>query len=225
LTRQFLIAKAAGLLAGLAVSSSLSASTLFFQGNFSQDDQTVLIGFTLSSTGVVDIRSLAYGGGVSGIHTVSAGGFATTLTVFDGTGVIAQDLLGGNPACNGRGTDVATGLCLDASIYDNASIPLTLAAGVYTLILGEQGNTPGALASDPYSQAGNGNFTGPLYTGNAGSFIDPFGNQRSSAWAVEITGVNDTSSVPEPAAVFLSAAGICALWTKRKFMNEKKDRS
>lgn len=217
-TRAFLLLAALG-----AATGSLSAATFLFQGNFGQDDETVAIGFSLASSGVIDIRSLAYGGGTSGIQTITSGGFATTLSVFDNTGVIAQDLLGGNPACNGRGTDAGTNLCLDASIYDTGSVPLTLAAGSYTVILSEQGNNPGTFATDPYSQDGTGNFTGPLYNGAPGSFIDPFGNQRSNAWAVEIAGADTASTTPEPAAGFLAAAGILALFVKRKPGHSQKD--
>ena len=79
---------------------SCFAASISFAGTFLTDDDVQQFAFTVVSTGTVDILSLGYGGGTNAQgQSISPGGFATSLALFDGTvagsNLIAQDSVGG----------------------------------------------------------------------------------------------------------------------------------
>ena len=60
-----------------------------FRGTFNQDDNVQLIAFTLTSPGTVTIRSFGYEGGTNAAGAViPAGGFDTTLALFNSLGTL-----------------------------------------------------------------------------------------------------------------------------------------
>ena len=168
------------------------AGPITVSGNFAQDEDVVLIPFTVPTLGVVTIRTTSFADGSTGFEPV--------LTLYDSAGnLLLQDATGGTvPAgCGLRSIDPTSGYCLDALIQS----PLN--AGSYTLALTEWDNIPGGpTLADGFPQTGNGNFTGPEFLGSPGSFILFDGSQRNSDWALQIDGLD----VPEPATAGLAGS-------------------
>ena len=184
------------MLAALALAGSgvLPASTLSFSGNFTHDDDVVLIPFSISGSTLVTIQTTSFADGSTGFEPV--------LTLFDGLGTFMFQDAGGNAPldCGARLIDPASGFCLDAYIQQ------TLGPGSYTLALSEAPNAPGGDLADGFPQAGMGDFTG-LPFGKTGPFYLFEGSQRTSAWALQIDG----AAVPEPGTMGL--LGSCLLGT------------
>lgn len=184
----------------LAASFSLSATTLSFSGNFSSDDDVVLIPFTVSNTGLVLIQTTSFAASL---------GFEPVLTLYDASGnLFLQDATGGTTpgGCGVRSIDSSSGFCLDAVIQS------ILNAGNYTLALTEYDNIPGGpTLADGFPQTGNGNFTGPEFLGGPGSFILFNGDQRTSDWALTIDTPGEGSVVPEPGTLGLTGTGLFAI--------------
>ncbi len=188
-------------------SARLSASTLTFSGNFSADDDVVLIPFTISTGASVLIQTTSYAASI---------GFEPVLTLYDAAGnLFLQDATGGTipSGCDVRAIDAVSGFCLDAVIQN------FLNAGNYTLALTEYDNIPGGpTLAEGFPQTGNGNFTGPEFTGNPGSFILFDGEQRTSAWALSINNADTTISeppvgvTPEPATLALTGSGLLSVF-------------
>jgi hypothetical protein len=190
------------LLGILMLSSPASADIIYSNtGSFIQDDDSVLINFSLAVDSLVTLQTWSFAGGTNANSQVIApGGFAPVLSLFQGTGPSATLLLsdsGGTApnSCGPRGIDAATGFCLDA--YLNG----ILSAGDYIAVLTEYDNTPnGTTLGDGFFQDGQGNFTGGPFWLNAGT-----GFQRDAAWAVDITSTPTApfGPVPEPSTILL----------------------
>jgi PEP-CTERM motif len=200
----------------LAGSARLPASIMTFSGNFTADDDVVLIPFTIATGGSVLIQTTSFAASV---------GFEPVLTLYDSAGnLFLQDATGGTVpgGCGVRSIDAVSGFCLDAEIQN------FLNAGDYNLALTEYDNIPGGpTLADGFPQTGNGNFTGPEFLGSPGSFILFDGEQRTSDWALSIT-TGDTTvppSVPEPSTFWLIGTGLlAALFTTRRTLVPARNR-
>ncbi len=179
--------------------------------------------FTLTQSENVTVDTLGYAGGTQADGNVRAGRRIqnSDLALFSGTGpgatLIASNdgASGGNPltvplstfgACPASRVayrSSATGLVGDSCIM------LPLAAGTYTVALTEYDNdaigpTLGAGFVETTFNPGDPDFTGDEFGSGAGNgtctqFCDAGGNQRTNAFALDIT-------VPEPATLPLFAA-------------------
>ena len=216
------IVKLLGLLAGicwLGGTTPVLASSFSFGGSFAQDDNRSSAEFTIVSNATVSIQSWGFAGGVDPIGaTILPGGFATVLSIFDSTGNLAAgfDTGGTAPgACSPRNIDPVSGFCLDAYLQ------VSLSAGTYTAVLTELDNVPiGPTFADGFTQDGQGNFTGPENLGGPGSFIAPFGYQRTANFQYSISGADtarslDAASIPEPASTLLMVSALAVLATLR----------
>jgi len=105
--------------------------------------------------------------------------------------------------------DLATNSCWDGRLS-----LLLEHLGTYTLALTQDANlAAGVDLTAGFTQAGKGNFTGPIFTGQEGSFLTAFGDQRSSQWSLDITGADRVShgnEVPEASTMTLSMIGLIA---------------
>lgn len=216
----------------LLCANGLFAASFSFTGSFSADNDLQVFAVTMSSSGVLNIRTWGYGGGVNGAgNTITEGGFAPAIAVFqDGTTQVAVDNLGGTvPTCNGRNIDSVTGFCLDAIVYDGSVPDLTLPAGTHLVVLSQQGNTAlGDFADGFFYDALHGNdpsFTGTNNGVPGARFLDPgFGfltppdGQRTSNWALDISGdtVTTADNVPEPAAISMFLIGLASAAVLRR---------
>jgi hypothetical protein len=202
-----------------------SATGISYTGSFSTDDQLQYFQFTASNSSVI-INSLGYGGGTNVAGSkIPAGGFAPFLSLFDETGgsefaasngLIASTTSGSVPGggCSGNPDPSVGGACLDVSITEGAG--QLIAGQMYLVVLSEVDNSPnGNTFGAGFSEVGNGDFTGPNFGCTNNSFCDPFGNNRTANYAVDIT-VNSAATVPEPGTEFLLLAGIAAALVLRK---------
>ena len=98
--------------------------------------------------------------------------------------------------------DPVVGFCWDGYVSVSSD------AGFFLLALTQDDNLPvGPLLSDGFSRTGQGNFTGPEFTGQPGSFLLITGDQRTANWALEIE-ADGAVAVPEPGTLQSLAAGI-----------------
>lgn len=173
-----------------------------FTGNFSADDDVVLIALTFEAAGTYRFESFSYAGGtLSDGSVIEAGGFDVVLSLFDADGT----LLGNNDDGSAR-TDPASESSFDAVVE------LALDAGDYTLAVTQFDNfAVGTLLGDGFERDGQGNFTPALAEGkcSAASFCDisgvaPF-NARTSFYAVDVT------LVPVPPALLLLAPALAGI--------------
>ena len=191
----------------LVASVSLQAATFSFTGNFNQDDYLQYFSFTINTPRTIQILTLSYAGGTNGAgQTIVRGGFDPVVSVF--TKLLNNDgeLIGlsNDEGCGSGnvGQDSVTSACWDSFI----TLP-SLDAGSYIVVLSQADNLPaGGFLQDGFSRSGSGNFTGPAYLGQPGSFVDANPSQRTSAWALDIRDADSAYIVPEP-----STAGIVLL--------------
>ena len=180
---------------------NLSGASFSSAGFFSQDDRVQLFQFNVATASPVTLRTLSYAGGTNIVGTVvSEGGFDPYLALFDSAGVLISD----NDDAPGVPVSPVTGSAYDAFIQE------TLAPGDYILSLSQFHNTAiGPDLSSGFLEAGAGNFTAAFACSN-GSFCDIDGNNRTSAWAVDILNVasgpgsgGPGEPIPEPATLSL----------------------
>jgi hypothetical protein len=180
------------------------AATLSYTGTFTQDDQKELISFSTLSAGGVNLRTWGFGGGTNAAgDSISAGGFAPIVSVFDSSDMLIGLAQAGVATCGGN-SDPATGFCWDVLL------DLILPAGNYLAVLTQDDNSPfGPFLSDGFLHDGEGDFTGPYYLGTSGSFVLVTGDQRDGHWAVDIR--LPGNPIPEPGTLALLAGGLAAL--------------
>jgi hypothetical protein len=203
----------------VSVSPSVAGPIFSFTGNFSADDNLQVIDFHVGSLGPVSIRTWSFAGGMNGAgQMIPDGGFAPVLSLFDSTGLLlTSDNEDSSGSCLPRVPDLASGFCWDAFLSQS------LSPGSYFVVLTEDNNTPnGPGFSDGFSMQGQGNFTGPEFRGQPGSFILIDGSQRTSAWAFDISGA-DSAGTPEPSSGLFAAAGLAFL-AALKFGRKGKQR-
>lgn len=178
--------------------AAAGAADFSFTGNFARDDDVRLFRFTVGapSLSTVTLLTLSYAGGINAAGaTILPGGFDPVISLFDSAGALI-----GEGDDGGAAIDPATGLALDAFLQ------IDLAAGDYVAALTQSPNFAfGPSLIDGFELAGTGDF--------AGGFIDPFGNQRDSHWALDILSVARASAagVPEPGSALLLAIGLAGL--------------
>lgn len=183
-----------------------------FRGSFNRDDNVQVLTFTLASPGTVTIRSFGYEGGTNAAGAViPAGGFDTTLALFNSLGtLVAFNDDGPTPPLV---IDPVTGFAGDSLLT------LNLAAGTYRAALTEFDNVPNGNFSAGFFEQGKGNFT-PSLTGCpatafcAVSLAASGFSLRNGNWALDILGA--TQIVPEPGSLVLLTFGLAGLGFLRK---------
>jgi len=204
---------AAWAIVGLLSASAAQAGSGFWQGLFTQDDQLLSIGLDLTAVDTLTVTTFSYGGWAAPGGGIAAGGFAPVLALFDGASNLLQIAAGSANACGGADNgamDPSSGFCWDAHF----SAP-GLAAGHYTVVLSQDGNTPlGPTRADGYLMAGTPDYTS-IFNGVPGSrFIEVTGQARTGSYALGISTL--TSPVPEPGTLLMLALGLASLGLLRR---------
>ncbi len=175
-------------IAAALVSTSASASTLFSQGIFKNDNDKATVSFTLAKTSNVDLVSLGFAGGTSATgRTIAAGGFDSILSLYDAVGNLIVD----NDDGANANVDATTGRAADAELMR------TLAAGTYTVYLTQWSNFGPLQLANGFAFDGVPDFRS--------GFVDISGAQRTGAWAFDIRGA---AFVPEAGSTAMLLAGL-----------------
>ena len=188
---------------------------LVYSGNFTQDDNVVTIPIIVSTAGPFTATTYSYAGGVTSTgQTVVRGGFDPVLALFDSSNLVI--------GINDNGATVPADTSGSGFAWDAQLDFVFLAPGNYLLTLTQANNFPnGPLLSDGFARAGEGNFTGMDQGLPQASFLDISGDQRSSAWALEVIGADGPSGgsqAPEPSTglMVVAAAGALFVCAKRR---------
>lgn len=193
------LALAAGVLA--LGSAAACAANVSFTGTLADDNDVRLFTFTLAADADVSLRTWSYAGGTNAAGSlIGAGGFDPIVSVFAGLGDGAV-LIGDNDDGTGVATDPASGHAYD-SLLEFALLP----AGTYTVALTE------------FNRFADGSTLGDGFRSNDISGFDG----RTSAWALDILGVDDAARIPEPATL---ALGLLALVAMRSGAATRRSRS
>jgi MYXO-CTERM domain-containing protein len=180
----------------LATSSvSALAANLSFSGNLTLENDVELFVFSLAFPSNVTLRTWSYAGGTNAAgDVIGAGGFDPVVALFAGTGNSAV-LIGGNDDGLGVPADPVNGVAFD-SLLDLSP----LLAGQYTVAMSQVANfANGPTLGDGFLGFGNLGFDG-----------------RTSAWALDILGVDGPASIPEPTAFSLALLGLAAAGVARR---------
>jgi hypothetical protein len=184
-------------LAAVVLSAMVLPATgapLSYTGTFSNDNDVVLISFTIPEAVAVTFQTFGYGGGTNGIgQMILPGGFESMLQLFDAPGGAVNGgsiLPGPDPTCGPRKPDPnRLNFCFD--VYAQ----VFLQAGDYIL----------ALTQSPNSTAGSNLSDGFIFDGDpgfAGGFVGTFGFPGDGHYALDIT------PSPEPGAALLIAPAL-----------------
>jgi len=186
-----------------AVVLPASGSPLIFVGNFSNDNNVVLIPFTIPATVLVTFQTFGYGGGVNGAgQVILPGGFEPMLQLFDSpSGAVNGGSILPGPdggACGPRKPDPnRLNFCFDVFAQ------VVLNPGAYIL----------ALTQNPNSTAGTNLSDGFIFDGDpafANGFVGTFGFQGDSHYALDVT------LTPEPGAALLLAPALLLIGVLRR---------
>jgi hypothetical protein len=193
-------------LAACACMASANAATMSYTGNFTKDNDVVLIDFSVAALQTVQIRTWSYAGGVNGAgQTIARGGFDPIIQLFNAAGVQVgqQD----DAECPKVAADAVTRQCWDI----NYSIKL--GPGNYTVSLQQYNNysVSTSLADGFY-------YAGAQNASFRGGFIDEMDNKRTGLWALDIVNASPVqpASVPEPSSALLMGAALAGMSVLRR---------
>jgi len=175
--------------------ANAAVTTHQFTGNFNTGNDVFTYAFTITEDTLATFETFGYAGGtLANGTTVADGGFDPTLTLFGST-LPTPVISDGGDAVEDRESTI------DNYSWDDLII-LTLAPGNYTIALTQFDN--------------NWNTTINSWTNLAvDSFIDSANNQRTSAYALQVT--LEPAPVPVPAAIWLFGSGLFGLlWSAKR---------
>ena len=170
------------------------AAVISRQGSLSDPDQVLLFELSIGSASTLNIQGFGYGGGINGAGSVvGSGGFDTIVALFYGLGSSATLIeFNDDGICPPASFDPITGGCLDSTLYRDL-----LLLGDYTIALTASFNTP------------IGSTLGAGFSGG-GSFVDVFGDSRTSNYALDVT-INSLQQIPEPSSFVLVVTSMLLL--------------
>ena len=178
------------------------AGNFSFTGNFTQDNDVLLVNFNILAGTTVTFQTFGYGGGTNANGAnIIPGGFEPILQVFtspSGLAVGGPILPGPDPTCGPRNPDPSRlNFCQDAYAQ------VFLIAGDYVLALTQNANTPNGNLGDGFFYDADSNFNN--------GFVGTFGFQGTSQWALDIVGADSASAplaIPEPGSALLAATAL-----------------
>jgi hypothetical protein len=198
-----------------------------FNGLFSSDQDIQLFQVVVTDgTPTLGAVSYGYGGGTDlNGATVTPGGFATELAIFNSAGTMLANSNVSSCPVLGQQFNTTTNLCYDAATS------VVVSAGTYYVALTENDNyglnSPGLFSSGTtinpaaFNENGNGNFTTSYCFPSLASpctataFYDPFGDSMTGNYYINLD-----VTTPEPASFVLVStalmAGLFLVWRRRK---------
>ena len=208
--------KSLGLLGMMSFSGSALAVVLDFDfsGTFTNDNDIVLLDFTVDTASTITIFSSSWGDGVADFGYVADSGFDPMLAIWDSSGNLVQQQDDGDNV----GTTQSNGVDYTHGLWDTY-FTQSLTAGGYTASIAQYDNfANGVSLSSGFRRDGNPNFT----------FDEAFGTQplfngvwdstdaRTGDWEFHILNVDSASQVPESATLALFGLGLAGLGFARR---------
>jgi hypothetical protein len=189
----------------LCLSSSASAvpTDFDFSGTFTNDNDIVLLNFSIDSTSAVTIFSSSWIAGDSGL------GFDPILSIWDSSGTLIQQQDDGHNI----GQTLSNGVLYDHGTWDSY-FSISLGGGNYTASIGQYDNfANGTSLADGFRYDGNPNFTFDNGYGTADLFNGVWSatDTRTGDWEFHILNVETATVVPIPATVWLFGSGLLGL--------------
>jgi len=175
--------------------ANAAVTTHQFTGNFNTGNDVFTYAFTITEDTLATFETFGYAGGTLANGTIVADeGFDPTLTLFGSTlptSVISDD-----------GDSVESRESASSEFSWDDLIILTLAPGNYTIALTQFDNNWNTAINSWTNLA-------------VDSFIDSANNQRTSAYALQVT--LEPAPVPVPAAMWLFGSGLFGLlWSAKR---------
>ena len=192
-----------------------------FSGTFTNDNDIVLLDFTVGSDSTITIFSSSWGDGSAPDGYVPGGGFDPILAIWDSSNNLeAQQDDGLNV-----GSTLSNSVAYTHGKWDSF-FDVFLTTGDYTASITQYDNfANGANLSSGFNHDGNPNFTFDLRFGTAPLFngIWSYDDTRTGDWAFHISNVESASGpgvpVPEPATMLLLGSGLVGIagFRRKKF--------
>ncbi len=185
--------------AAALLATNANAVSTSFTGNLAHDNSLARVTFHVGTAGTVYLTSLGFAGGTNAVgSSIAAGGFDSVLSLYDSTGT-AVDF----------NDDGATAVADSTGHASDAGLSLWLTPGIYAVYLTQYSNFGALQLSNGFAFDGVPDFSG--------GFIDSYGNQRTSAWALDISGAGVVSA-PEAssAAAMLVGMGLLGFAARRR---------
>ena len=203
--------KAVFLTGMLSFSGNASAvvSDFDFSGTFTNDNDVLLLDFSVDSASTITIFSSSWLLGDSGL------GFDPILAIWDSAGNLVQEQDDGGII----GSTLSNGVSYDHGIWDTYFTTF-LAAGDYTASIGQYDNfAAGTNLTDGFRHDGNPNFTFDEGFGTADLFNGVWSDTdtRTGDWEFHVLDVATADiQAPEPAVAMLLALGLIGMGFSRK---------
>jgi hypothetical protein len=189
-----------------------SGTTFSYAGALaSSTDAATQFTVTLANAGTLGLQTWGFGGGTNAASTViPAGGFDPFVGVFAGTGAGAVFIDGTSDVLSNytAGCPPAATVYIGGPVCGDVTMSLSLAAGVYTVLLTDGLYVPTAVF-ETNGTLGDGftDFTpsppGTFQTCNGDTCITPTAN-----WALDITTTETASPAPEPGGLWVCGIGL-----------------
>ncbi len=185
-----------GLTALLAGAPSAQALDFDFQGNFTKDNDVVILNFTVGAPSVVTVFSSSWLNPPDGTG-VPTGGFDPILAIWSSAGTLLSEQDDGGVI----GNTMSNGVSYAHGTWDSY-YQVTLAAGAYKASITQYNNfAAGTTLAAGFSQDGNPNFTTtwgqqPNFNGVWEWQTAP--DPRTSFWRFHLLNVEEASQQPVP---------------------------
>lgn len=190
-----------------------------FSGTFADDDDIVLMNFTVGMDSNITIFSSSWGNGIGPAGYVEGGGFDPILAIWDSNGDLVAEQDDGGVV----GSTLSNGVSYTYGVWDSF-FSTFIVAGSYTASIGQYNNfVNGTNLSSGFVHDGDPTFT-QAFSSNPQTYFNGVwddSDYRTGDWEFHILNVAEASQpVPEPSTILLLSSGLLGIaFRKKRFLN------